>query len=186
MTDNEIISMYHNRNEKAIDETEKKYGKYLAKIAHNVLGNYEESKQCVNDTYMRAWESMPPHFPSVLPAFLAAITRGLSIDVYRKNNAEKRKGSQFALSVEELAECVSGSDSAQDLSELNELSAAISQFLWEQSENTRNAFVARYFFSDSIRDTAKMCKVSESSMKTLLFRTRKALKDYLNERGYDV
>ncbi len=186
MTDKEIISMYHSRNEKAVDETERKYGRYLAKIAQNVLGNYEESKQCVNDTYMRAWESMPPRFPSVLSAFLASITRCLSIDVYRRNHAEKRRGSQFALSVEELEECVSGSESAQELSELNELSAVISQFLWEQSENTRNAFVARYFFADSIRDTAKMCGMNESAMKTLLFRTRKALKDYLIERGYEV
>lgn len=185
MEDKEIVALYHKRDERAVSETSRKYGKYLATVARNVLGNSTETQDCVNDTYMRAWDSMPPHAPNVLSAFLAGITRRLSIDVWRKNHAAKRGGSQFALSLDELSECA-GNGSAEESAELSELSAAISRFLWAQPKKTRIAFTARYFFMDSLKDTARLCGMSEGNMKSLLFRTRQALRDFLLREGFEL
>lgn len=186
MDDKEIVALYHKRDERAVKETSRKYGKYLAAVARNILGNATETHDCVNDTYMKAWEAMPPHAPDILSAFLAAITRRLSIDVWRRNHAEKRSGSQLALSLEELSECVSGKASAEERAEVSELSAAISRFLWEQPEKARLAFTARYFYLDSLKDAARLCGLSEGGVKSLLFRTRAALKEYLLKEGFDI
>lgn len=185
MEDKDIVALYHSRDERAVRETQHKYGRYLTKVAHNILGSCEETQDCVNDTYMRAWETMPPHAPNILSAFLAGITRCLSIDVWRKKHAEKRSASQYALSLDELAECVGGGG-AEQLAETRELSAAISRFLWEQPQKARCAFVARYFFMDPLKDVAKLCGMSEGGMKSLLFRMRAALKEYLIKEGYDI
>ena len=185
MEDKDIVALYHSRDERAVKETQNKYGRYLAKVAHNILGVCEETQDCVNDTYMRAWETIPPHSPNVLSAFLAGITRCLSIDVWRKKHAGKRSASQYALSLDELSECVGGG-SAEQLAETGELSATISRFLWEQPEKARCAFVARYFYMDPLKDVARLCGMSEGGMKSLLFRMRAALRDQLIKEGYDL
>lgn len=107
MKDDVIVSLYWKRDEQAIQVTEKKYGRYLAKIAHNILADWEDSKECVNDTYWKAWNSIPPHKPNMLSTYLGKITRQLAIDIYRKRNSSKRKKSEYTVSVTELEDCLS-------------------------------------------------------------------------------
>ena len=114
MTDAQIVELYHARDEKAIRETQTKYQKYLIKIAFNVLHDSADSEESVNDTYLAAWNSMPPHKPAVLSAYLGKLTRRISIDLFRKKNRQKRKGSEYAVSLTELEECVSGGETPEE------------------------------------------------------------------------
>ena len=115
MEDEQIVSLYWAREESAIRETEKKYDRYLTKIAHNILNNPEDSRESVNDTYLAAWNSMPPHRPSVLSAYLAKLTRRISIDCFRYRTREKRLGSEYAISLSELGDCVSGGNTTEEI-----------------------------------------------------------------------
>ena len=121
MEDNRIIDLYWQRNEDAISETASKYGKYLHSIAYQVLSNTQDAEECVNDTYIDAWNTMPPHRPSILSTFLGKITRRISIDLWRKYSAEKRGGGEVALALDELEDCVSGNGSVEEESEHREL-----------------------------------------------------------------
>ena len=114
MEDKEIVELYWQRNQKAINETASKYGSYCIYIAKNILNNYEEAEECVNDTYLNAWNSIPPNRPNVLSTFLGKIIRHLSIDKLRRAKADKRGRGEFALVLDELAECVSGRESVSD------------------------------------------------------------------------
>lgn len=180
MEDKKIIEMYWERNEAAISHTQEKYGNYLSKIAYNILADIEDSKESVNDTYLRAWNSIPPHKPVRLSAFLARITRQISIDVYRKKTSKKRAGSEYALSLDELFDCAS-SDSPEKEFELKALSTAINSWLSNVSAIQRQAFVCRYFYFDSIKNIANQLELSESNVKSLLYRARLDLKDYLKK-----
>ena len=121
MEDTEIVNMYWARNSNAIQETETKYGSYCRSIARNILGNNEDVEECVNDTYLNAWNSIPPHRPKMLSTFLGKITRNISFDRYRYNHTEKRGGGEIKLILDELAECVSGNESVENEVEKNEL-----------------------------------------------------------------
>ena len=127
MTDAQIVELYHARDEKAIRETQTKYQKYLMKIAFNVLHDPADSEESVNDTYLAAWNSMPPQRPAVLSAYLGKLTRRISIDLFRKKNRQKRKGSEYTVSLTELEECVSGGETPEEGLELKELADAISR-----------------------------------------------------------
>lgn len=184
MEDSAIVDLYWQRNEEAIRETENKYGHYLTKISRNILSDPEDSKESVNDTYLKAWNSMPPHRPNVLSTYLGKITRQLSIDIFRKKKSEKRKGSEYALSLSELDECVSfGSTPEKDM-DLQLLAGAINIFLRSLPDEARNAFIRRYYFLDSIREIAVSQKMSESKLKSMLYRTRISLKQYLEKEGF--
>ena len=186
MEDAEIIKLYHQRNENAISETQKKYESYLMKIAYNILNNLEDSKESVNDTYLKAWNSMPPHVPDILSAFLARITRHTSIDIFRKRKSAKRNDSEYALSLDELIDCVSGKDDLQYSFDSAVLVKTINDFLYSVSEEQKNIFVMRYFFFDSVKKISRATNVSESKVKTTLYRMRESLKEYLKKEGFYI
>ena len=184
MEDEQIVSLYWDRDEGAIRETERKYDRYLMKIAYNILNNLEDSRESVNDTYLAAWDSMPPHRPSVLSAYLAKLTRRISIDCFRYRTREKRLASEYAVSLSELGECVSGGNTTEELVNVKLLSDAIGIYLRLQSQEARTAFLGRYYFLDSVKEVAAYCGMSESKCKSLLHRTRLGLKDYLTKEGF--
>ena len=185
MEDEKIVELYWDRNEEAIACTQQKYGAYLLKIARNILSDDQDSEECVSDTYMAAWNSMPVNRPKVLSTYLGKIVRQLSIDVFRKKTSLKRGGSEYELSYEELAEDISaGTDPVKEL-EARQLAESISDFLRTVSDVERNAFIGRYYFFDSIKETANYCGISESNARTMLFRLRKELRDHLVKEGYE-
>ncbi len=186
MEDGIIVQLYLNRDESAIKETESKYGRYLAKIAYNILYDEEDSKEVLNDTYLAAWNSIPPNVPELLSVYLSRITRRISIDIFRKRNTEKRKGGQFSLSFDELSECLTDASRPDDALNEQILSKAISDYLRTLPEKTRTAFIGRYYYVDSIKDIAKYCGVTESNAKVLLYRARCGLREYLIKEGFDI
>ena len=186
LDDNAIIELYWARNETAISETQTKYGGYLHTIAYNILANSEDSDECVNDTYFRAWGSMPPNRPVKLSAYLGTIVRNLAITVFRKKGNLSNGGSQYALSLDELAECVSGGETPPEKAEAGLLSRSISSYLRTVSAEARDIFLCRYYFCDSISDIAGYFGASETKIKSSLFRTRKGLRDYLRKEGFDI
>ena len=186
MEDEAIVSLYWQREESAIRETERKYDRYLTKIAWNILADREDSRESINDTYLVAWNSMPPHRPGVLSTYLGKITRRISIDRFRCRTRQKRGGSEYELSLSELGDCVSGGNTTEEIVNVKLLADAIGIFLRLQSEEARNAFIGRYYYLDSVREVAAYCGMSESKCKTLLHRTRLALKDYLRKEGFAV
>lgn len=184
MEDQQIIDLYWQRNEDAIGRTEEKYGHYLSKIAYNILSDREDSQESVNDTYLAAWNSMPPHRPSLLPAYLAQLTRRISIDRFRYRTRDKRQGSEYALSLSELDGCISAGDSTQEQVDAKLLADAIAAYLRLQSRQSRTVFLARYYFLDSIRDISASTGLSQGAVKSLLYRTRMGLRDYLRKEGF--
>lgn len=186
MQDEHIVALYWERNETAIEETKSKYEHYLLKIAHNILLDFEDSQESVNDTYLAAWNSMPPHKPNILSTYLGKITRRISIDIFRRKNRNKRKASEYALSLAELEDCVEGGGTPEDSMEVQLLADAINEFLRTLPKDARNLFIGRYYFLDSLKDAAAYCGMSESRAKSLLFRTRCNLKVYLEKEGFEV
>lgn len=186
MQDIEIIELYFKRDESAISETKNKYDKYLMKIAYNILSETEDSKESVNSTYLAAWNTIPPHRPNILSAYLGKITRYISIDMFRKRNSAKRYISEYSESLSELSECVSSSENTEEAYEAKVLGEAINRFLRTLPKDARNAFIGRYYFMDSLHDVAEYCGMSESKAKSLLFRTRKRLKEFLEKEGFKI
>ena len=184
MEDERIVALYWERSEQAIAETEKKYDRYLEKIAHNILNNIEDSRESVNDTYLAAWNSMPPHRPSILSAYLAKLTRRISIDRFRYRTRDKRMGSEYAISLSELSDCVSGGNTAEEIFNAKALADAIGIYLRLQSREVQTAFLGRYYFLDPVKEIAAYLGMSESKVKSLLYRTRLALKEYLEKEGF--
>ena len=186
MRDDEIVTLYWKRDERAIKETKNEYGRYLFKIANNILADLEDSRESVNDTYLAAWNSIPPQRPSVLSTYLGKLTRRISIDLFRKKHREKRRASEYALSLNELEECIPGGSMPEDEVEVKLLAKSINDFLRMQPEAARNLFVGRYYFLDSLKDVARYCGMSESKAKSILFRTRCSLKTHLEQEGFVV
>lgn len=153
MEDNEIIELYWKRDEVAIQETDKKYGKYCSKIAYNIIANVEDSEECVNDTYLRVWNALPPNRPSIFKAFLAKITRNLALDKYDSKNAQKRDNS-MDLVYEELEDCIP-TNSMENEIEYNELVKELNIFLENLPKEKRVVFLERYWYMSSIKDIAK-------------------------------
>ena len=186
MEDELSVDLYWNRDEDAIGKTQEKYDRYLTKIAYNILANAEDSRESVNDTYLAAWDSMPPHRPAVLSTYLGKLTRRISIDCFRGRTRAKRVPSQYAMSLEELGECVSGGNPTEEIVNVKLLADAIGMFLRLQSDEARNLFIGRYYYLDSLKEAAAYCGMSESKAKSLLFRTRIALKEYLEKEGFSL
>ncbi|MCQ2456827.1 MAG: sigma-70 family RNA polymerase sigma factor [Clostridia bacterium] len=183
MDDNFIIDLYWSRDEKAISETSEKYGKYCYKIAFNVLSDQGDSEECVNDTYLKAWNSIPPERPSVLSAFLGRITRNLALNRYNYKTAQKRGGGRIESSLEELAECVSGSETPEDVLEGISVGRVINGFIAGLTQRNRNIFVSRYFYLESVSEIAEKYGLTEPAVKTALFRMRQALAVVLKREG---
>lgn len=186
MTDVQIVELYHARNEQALEETQRKYHRYLLKIAQNILQDDLDSEESVNDTYLAAWNSMPPHKPTVLSTYLGKLTRRISIDLFRKKNRDKRKGSEYALSLTELEECVSGGELPEETMGAQLLAEAIGKYLLTVSKDARNLFIGRYYYMDPLKEVASYCGMTEAGAKSLLFRTRVGLKAYLEKEGFEV
>lgn len=184
MEDTQIVSLYWERDEAAIRETETKYGNYLHKIAFNILNNTEDSRESVNDTYLAAWESIPPHHPNILSAYLAKLARRIAIDLFRYRTRDKRMASEYALSLTELEDCIPDGNTTEETVNGKLLADAIGIYLRLLPEATRTAFLGRYYFLDSVKEVAGYCGMSESKCKSLLYRTRLGLKDYLQKEGY--
>ena len=186
MDDIKIVQLYWERDQNAITETEIKYGNYCTSIAINILGNNEDAEECVNDTYMNAWNSMPPHRPTMLSTFLGKITRNLSFNRYKHNNADKRGGSEISAVLDELSECVSGNSNVEQEIEYKELVKAIDSFLDTLSPEKRSIFVCRYWYTDSISEIAKQFHMRENTVSMTLNRIRLKLKNYLIDGGYEL
>lgn len=185
LNDTEIVELFWQRDETAIAETDKRYRGYLMKIALNVLNDSEDGQEAVNDTYLKAWNAMPPHKPSLLSTFLGKITRQLSIDKLRTKTREKRGGSEYQLSLDELCDCTGGEDPAKDY-ELKRLAKAISAYLRSISADKRAVFVWRYYFCEPIKDICQRLGESESSVKSRLHRIRQGLKQHLESEGFEI
>ena len=186
MKDEELLNLYWNRNEDAISETAKRYGGYLTKIAGNILSDFYDTEECVNDTYLRAWNSIPPNCPKVLSLYLAKITRQLAIDVFRRRHAGKRMASQYAASLEELGDSFTDGISAEDPVMAKALRDSVTDFVRQLSADTRAVFVGRYFYFDTIKEISSYCGMAEGTVKSTLYRTRLALKNHLKTEGFDV
>lgn len=188
MEDSEILELYRDRSEEAIHQTELKYSRYLTAIALNILHNPEDSSECVNDTYLRAWSVIPPNMPERLAGFLGKITRDISISLYRKKYAAKRggHGSEYAVSLDELAECVSGQETPEDALDVKLLAAAIGDYLGGISAQARIEFVQRYYFCDPVKVIAEYSGSTEAAVKSRLLRTRRGLKIHLEKEGFSI
>lgn len=186
MEDSEIVALYISRDESALDITQKKYGPYLHKIAYNILRDQQDSQESVNDTYLAAWNSIPPHKPDILATYLGKLTRRISIDIFRKRNRLKRRDSEYAVSLSELEDCVAGGDSPEEWMQAQLLGESISAFVRQLPAQSRHVFVGRYYFLDSVKDIARYCGISEAKVKTMLFRMRGNLRAYLEKEGFTV
>lgn len=183
MDDNSIIQMYWDRNEQAIKATSEKYGRYCKSIARNILTNEEDTEECVNDTYLNAWNSMPAHWPNHLATFLGKITRNPSFNRYKHNHAGKRGNGEIMLILDELTDCISGSDNTEQMIDRRELIKSINSFVNSLSAMKRSIFVRRYWFADSVSAIAKDCGMLQGNVSKILERTRKQLKSYLFRKG---
>lgn len=186
MTDEQIIALYWARSEMAIRETDKAYGRYFHYIAHGILRNHEDAEEIVNDTYLKAWNSIPPARPDHLKAFLGRITRQLSINRLEQTTAQKRGGGQYLLALEELEECIPDGNDGADLVRLTALQDSLNRFLRSLSPDARRVFIRRYWYMHAISEIAENLSMSESKVKSLLMRTREKLKKYLIQEGFGV
>lgn len=183
MEDSKIIELYWSRSESAIAESSRKYGSYCRYIAYNILHNNEDSEECVNDTYLRAWNAMPPQRPNKLSAFLGKITRNLSLNRLEKQSAKKRGEGQVPLALEELSECIPSAASVEQAVDDILLTEALNGFLAGLSEDKRKIFMRRYWYLCSVKEIASDFNMSESNVKVTLFRLRGELKQILEKEG---
>ncbi len=186
MEDRQIVDLYWARSEKAIAETANKYGRYCYSIAYHILQCKEDSEECVNDTYMNAWNAMPDQRPNRLAAFLGRITRNLSLNRWEKESAEKRGGGQVPLVLEELQECLPAVNRTEQIADDIVLVEILNRFLASQSGERRKIFLQRYWFMRSISEIAVDCAVTESKVKMSLLRSRNELKQMLEKEGVDI
>lgn len=184
MEDKRIIELYISRDEAAIAETENKYGSYCFSIANRILDNREDSDECVNDTWWKAWNVIPPTIPNHLHLLLAKITRNLSFDRYRIKYADKRGKGEISLVLDELQEVVAGSYDVEAGYERKELVRSINEYLHSLPERDCNIFIRRYFYVESTKQIAKRYEMKESNVLMVLSRTRKKLKQHLEQEEY--
>ena len=184
MNDKNIVDLYFNRDEEAIAQTDKKYGRYCYSIAYNILTNKEDAEESVSDTYMTAWRAIPPRRPAVLATFLGKITRNLAIDRWRERSAYKRGGGEVTLALEELEDCVAGLQNVEMEYERKELIRAYVKFLDTLPITERRVFLCRYWYVDSVDTIAEKFGFSQSKVKTMLYRTRAKLRKQLAEEGF--
>lgn len=183
MEDKNIIQLFFERSETAITATATKYGKLCHTIAYNILYNEEDSEECVNDTYLKAWEVIPPQIPEKLAAFLGKITRNLAISKYRHNSSKKRGGGQMSLALEELEECIPDKNTTEQAISDKLFLEQMNAFLESLSSEKRKVFMQRYWYLRPISEIAEEFSMSESKVKMILHRTRNTLKDVLEKEG---
>ena len=184
MQDNEIVDLYWARSENAISQTDIKYGSYCRRIAMNIVASAEDSEECVNDTWLRAWNSIPPLIPDKLKMFLAKITRNIAINRLQAETAAKRGGGEQALVLSELEECVAGSQNVEKEFEAKELDECVRRFVRELPEKEGNVFVRRYFFTESASEIAGRYNMTANHVMVVLSRVRKKLRARLIKEGF--
>lgn len=184
MIDEDIVELYWGRDERAIGETDKKYGKYLYTIAYNIVHDNMDCEECLNDTYLSTWNKIPPTRPKIFKIFLSKIMRDVAVDKYRKSTAEKRIPSEMTVSLDELGECLSFSTSAEEEFMVRQVSTVLNNYLRSLDRRKMCIFICRYYYADSIASIAKMFKVSESTVFRDLAGIRAGLKEKLLEMGY--
>ena len=184
MDDKQIVALYWARNELAIEASQQKYGAYCHTIAKNILGNQPDAEEATNDTWLSAWDAMPPHRPALLSTFLGKLTRRIAIDKWRRSHTQKRGGGQTALVLEELAECLPDSSHPEEEAERAELAACIREFILALPAAEQRVFLCRYWYLDSLAAIAQRFGFSEGKVKTMLHRTRKKLQYHLIKEGF--
>ena len=184
MQDKEIISLFFSRDQKALSEVSQKYGAYCYSLAFNIVLQHEDAEECVNDTWLSAWNSIPPQKPDILKYFLAKITRSKAIDRLKKYRAKKRGADEVAVVLEELSDCIEGGFNPQQEILNCELSNIINAFLSTIPIRDRQLFVRRYFYTESINDIASKAGMNNNNVSVSLHRTRAKLKDHLKKEGY--
>lgn len=184
MEDEQIISLYLQRDERAIRETEGKYGKSLLLLSKRIVSDEEDSKECVNDTYLRAWNAIPPTVPTHFSAYLSRIVRSVSIDRFRAKKSQRRSANEYTQSLDELNECIAGHETPQDALEIKHLTQVISDYLRSLPKEQRQVFLCRYYFLDPIKRIAQNFHISEAKTKSMLYRLRLGLKEHLEQEGY--
>lgn len=185
MDDTFIIELYWNRDEQAIQETDRKYGRLCFSLANNILKRDADSEECVNDTLLKVWNSIPDDRPEHFSAYLCQIVKRIALSKYRYNKADKRQNDTF-IPYDELFEIVSGGDNPEDAAILNELSESINTFLLNESVQNRQMFIRRYWYYDSVEVIAQTFRINPQTVGSILFRIRKRLKKYLQKEGYDL
>ena len=181
MDDAEIVRLYWDRNEQALDATADKYGSYCTAIAKNILGNQEDAEECVNDAYLGAWNAIPPAQPNPLLAYLCKIVRNISLKIYYRKEAAKRS-SHYTIAMEEIEACIADPNTVEAEIEARELARIIESFLDTLTVENRVIFMRRYWFSDSCKDIAEFVGLTEKNISVRLTRIRQKMKEYLAER----
>ncbi len=186
MDDSKIIDLYWARAQQAIVESENKYGAYCHTVARNILDRAEDAEECVNDTWLRAWNVMPPQRPAVLQAFFGKLTRNLSLDRWRRDRAQKRGGSQVELALEELEDCLAARDRVDEVLDAQTTADLISDFVRRLPGQDRMLFVGRYWYLEDIQTLARRMSMGQSQVKSRLHRIRRRLKTELEKEGVAV
>ena len=183
MTDTAIIDLYWQRSDRAIEESERAYGPYCYRVAHNVLSDRRDAEESVSDTWLAAWNAMPPSRPDSLRAFLGKLARRIAISHLRRSTSQKRGGGETELALEELAECIPDPRSVERQVEQREVTAALNRFLRALPERERVIFTARYFYVTPVEEIARRLGMKPGAVKTQLFRTRRKLLAFLQEES---
>jgi RNA polymerase sigma-70 factor (ECF subfamily) len=184
LDDEKIIELYWKREEKAIDETDYKYRRYLYTVAYNVLYDNLDCEECLNDTYLGTWNAIPPARPSVLQSFLSKIMHNIALDRYRKNTAQKRVPSELTVSLEELDPYMPGSNSVEQEYLISEVSRLLNEYLHGLDERSEFVFICRYYCADRISAIADLLNVSENTVSRELASIREGLRELLIKEGY--
>ena len=183
LSDETIIDLYWDRNEKAIEETDRKYGKYLFAVAYNIVYDSMDCEECLNDTYLSTWNTIPPKRPTVFQAFLTRIMRNQAVDKFRTRSAAKRIPSELMISLDELEDCIANDLSIEEEIEVKELARALNNYLRSLPEREQFIFVCRYYYADKIASIAKMLKISEPTVFRSLTDMRNGLREHLEKEG---
>ncbi len=186
MDDQKIIALFWERDEQALSESEKKYGKYCHYIARRILGNDEDAAEIVNDTRLKLWDTIPPQRPASLKAYAGKLCRHLSLDRCDRMTAQRRGGGEVLLLLDELAECIPDGDDGRDLGESLALRDAINAFLGTLPDKNRRMFVRRYWYAAPLEEIAHEYGMKKSAVAMLMLRTRKKLKEFLQKEGFEV
>lgn len=184
MNDDAILALYFARDEQALTETDRKYGKYCRSIADSILHNEQDAEEVVSDTYLHTWNAIPPKKPVIFKMFLAKITRNLAFTRYRRDSARKRSGGEIALVLEELDECIAAPGEIDDRYNAQALAQAIQAFLQTLPPREQDVFVRRYFFTETTETIANRFCMKPDTVLHSLARSRKKLKDYLIREGF--
>ena len=183
MEDNVIVKLFFERSEEAIRETDKKYGSYCKAVAYNILNNTQDAEECVNDTYQKAWDTIPPQRPASLSAYLARITRNTALNWLKSKKTQKRGRGEYQLAFEELESVIGYSEDVEDHFDGRLQSELIERFVKALPADSRLVFIGRYWHFESVSDIAKKTGFSESKVKMLLLRARSKLKGLLEKEG---